>query len=487
MKRRTLWGIALGLIAVCCAVLLLCGRTLTVRVNVQTPNPDALTVRLDQDREIVRLTDQHVEEGQLCLTFEAVSRGKAYFEVYDGGDGVFLDSLYVHPFGLLTVNSCFGRMNGGWAIQATTAALLALLLWHMILLYRRGMRESLYQYKNIRNLAWIIFFGMMLLGQLPLLLTNESLDSTVSQALSAGAGMSLFAFPIAFVLSILVSISNVQLMRREGRNWRNMLGFLLGLLLCFGTLFPNLLSEYLQRSSSAIIDVHNMGGWAYYAEAFSRSAVLTIVSYLECILAATIVLSLRAAKHVPAFDKDYMLILGCQIRKDGTVTPLLRGRADRALVFAAMQRDAAGKALTFVPSGGQGADEVVSEAEAIRNYLLQQGVPEGQILPEDQSANTFENLRNAAALIRTRAGDGAKIAFATTNYHVFRAGVLAWQQGIAAEGIGSPTRSYFWINAFVREFIATVYAERKNHLKILAVMLLLVVAMVALMYISNNS
>ena len=54
------------------------------------------------------------------------------------------------------------------------------------------------------------------------------------------------------------------------------------------------------------------------------------------------------------------------------------------------------------------------------------------------------------------------------------------------EGIGSKTRSYFWINAFVREFIATVYAERKKHILVIALMILLTIAMVVLVYLSNN-
>ena len=69
---------------------------------------------------------------------------------------------------------------------------------------------------------------------------------------------------------------------------------------------------------------------------------------------------------------------------------------------------------------------------------------------------------------------------------MFRAGILAWQMGIRAEGIGSGTRSYFWINAFVREFIATVYAERRKHLLVIAVMILLTLLMILMVYLSNT-
>ena len=129
---------------------------------------------------------------------------------------------------------------------------------------------------------------------------------------------------------------------------------------------------------------------------------------------------------------------------------------------------------------------VTSEAEAIRRYLAESGVPADRILVEDRSTNTEENIRNSAALIReTGGGQEAKIAFATTNYHVFRAGILANRQGVPMEGVGGKTRSYFWINAFIREFIATIYAERKTHVRMVLVMLAAALTMVYVVYLSN--
>ncbi len=105
---------------------------------------------------------------------------------------------------------------------------------------------------------------------------------------------------------------------------------------------------------------------------------------------------------------------------------------------------------------------------------------------EDRSTSTEENMKFAIGLICEKSGKAEpKLAFATTNYHVFRAGVLASEQGILAEGIGSKTKRYFRINAFVREFMATLYAERKTHLAIIAVMMLIELAMVAIVCVSN--
>ena len=151
-----------------------------------------------------------------------------------------------------------------------------------------------------------------------------------------------------------------------------------------------------------------------------------------------------------------------------------------------MQQKAGGKELIFVPSGGKGEDEIISEAEAIAGYLKEKGIPEERILVENRSGNTEENLRFSSELIRRHAGGAEpKIAFSTTNYHVFRAGLLASDQGIMAEGIGSGTKSYFWINAFVREFIATIFSEKRTHLIVLGVLTLINLLMVVMTYISN--
>ena len=76
------------------------------------------------------------------------------------------------------------------------------------------------------------------------------------------------------------------------------------------------------------------------------------------------------------------------------------------------------------------------------------------------------------------------VAFSTTNYHVFRAGLIARKQGERLEGIGSPTKRYFWINAFVREFIATLVSERKRHLAIVLILTTMILLMVLLRYYS---
>ena len=115
------------------------------------------------------------------------------------------------------------------------------------------------------------------------------------------------------------------------------------------------------HGSYTFINIHNEKGVFIRVVQFLKSSILAVVSYLECVLLGTIILSIKAAKHNPSYDKDYVIILGCKIQKDGKLTKLLKGRVDRAISFATKQKEETGKDIVYIPSGGQGSDEVVSE------------------------------------------------------------------------------------------------------------------------------
>lgn len=385
----------------------------------------------------------------------------------------------------MTIYDWLNNTRGGLVLNIGYLVLLAALTVLVFVRYFTSVRENQYRYRNILMFGLGVFLSFLMIDHLWGLIRYDARDAVVHAVLSAVHTFSIVALPIAFVLSILVIISNIDLLRKEGRTWRNTLGILLSLLLLVSTLAPILLGEWLQRTT--LVDVHNEGAMAMYVERAVEGIVFFLVVYLECILLGAIVHGYKAAKHVPAFDKDYILILGCMIRKDGTLTPLLRGRVDRAVEFAKMQKEAAGKDIIFVPSGGQGPNEVISEAEAMRNYLLSIGIPEEQILVEDRSRNTYENFGCSWKLIQEHSEKpDPQIAFSTTNYHVFRSGYYATKQGIKADGIGSKTKAYYWVNAYIREFIATLRSEWKTHVTVIGVMTLLVLLTVILLYLSNN-
>ena len=189
---------------------------------------------------------------------------------------------------------------------------------------------------------------------------------------------------------------------------------------------------------------------------------------------------IRGAKTDTAPGADYVIILGCGIRKEGTLTPLLKARVDAAVSFEARQYDKTGKHAKFVPSGGQGPNEVISESLAMTNYLKEIGIPEDRIIMEDKSINTWQNIKYSRDKIWEDAGDKkVKTAFATTNYHIFRGYVLAQEHGLDTEGISAKTKWYFFPNAFLREF-AGLLATRKIPLLITAAVIFMCSAAVHL-------
>ena len=419
----------------------------------------------------------------LTVRLRSVSAGKVFLSIaYSEGEGVGV--LYVHKNGVITNERFFGDCTGFFAINVCIMIYIALLIAYLIQKYRKQVNNNLYSYDNVLYLGLIIFSLFVAYTQVKSIIFKNGLIGSFYQAISSSQTFILLTFPVVIITTICVTVSNVQLIRKEGVSWRNLLAVFLGLFLGFGSVLFFFAGEFLQTTT--LIDVHNERGIGRFVEIFIENGLSSVVTYFECILLGTIIIGIKAARNIPKFDKDYIIIHGCQIRKDGSLTPLLRSRADRAIEFAKMQKEKTGKQIVFVPSGGKGQDEVISEGEAIRRYLLEQGVDEEQILPETESATTEENVRFSKEKMREHFGsDDYKVAFSTTNYHVFRTSMLARQNGLNAEGIGARTKSYFWINAFVREFIATIVAEKMTHLKVIIILTLINIISVLLMYISE--
>lgn len=165
-----------------------------------------------------------------------------------------------------------------------------------------------------------------------------------------------------------------------------------------------------------------------------------------------------AAKRADRVDADALIVLGAAVHGD-RVTWVLSNRLDTAAEYLDAHPD-----TVCVVSGGQGDGESVTEASAMRKYLVERkGIDPARILVEDRATSTLENFAFSKKLIDEKLGEDASIAFVTTDFHVFRAGRVAKKAGIDAEGIAAPDVWYIRINNFFRECVGiTVYALRGN-------------------------
>jgi uncharacterized SAM-binding protein YcdF (DUF218 family) len=407
--------------------------------------------------EVVSMTQD--ESGLARVTFRAVANGKteATLNTPDTADKESAWPLEVRD-GLVIeggVNFC------GWeAIHVSVCVLLGVLVVLFASAIARLWRASWYGYTMVACGGGLLYCLFQLVLFLILLMRESILDfdDLISQLVYTADYFVMLTFLPMALLSLLVSASNVSLIRHEGLRPVNLLGIAVSLAWAGANLFFSASADTVYALLSS-----------YKAAYVFDVLVATAITYGECLLLATILCAWLASRHVPRHGADYLIVLGCGLRPDGTPSPLLAGRVDRALAFDA-ERTAAGDApATFVPSGGQGPDEVMSEAQSMADYLAEHGVARERIVQEGRSATTRENMAFSREAIERHAGRDANelsVVFSTTNYHVFRGYVYAQQAGMRVEGMGSRTRAYFWPNAFLREFAGLLVTEWRAILQV---------------------
>lgn len=166
----------------------------------------------------------------------------------------------------------------------------------------------------------------------------------------------------------------------------------------------------------------------------------------------------------PKPDQDYVIVLGAGLIQGERVSPLLAKRIDRAIAFYHKQSRKTLSPPQLLMSGGQGPDEKIPEAVAMKNYALDQGIPDEEILIETHSTTTLENMRFSKDIMEREKPQGYRAIFASNNYHIFRAGMYAKQVGLKADGIGAKTANYYLPNAFLREFAALLVMNKRIHI-----------------------
>ena len=155
---------------------------------------------------------------------------------------------------------------------------------------------------------------------------------------------------------------------------------------------------------------------------------------------------------------DFIVVLGAQVQGDGP-SLTLRKRLDRTLEFLQEHPD-----KTVIVSGGQGADEVHTEASVMAQYLLARGAQPAQVIEEDQASNTRENLLFSAALAEARGIDTSRVLIVTSDFHMCRAKYIARTLGMEPYGLTSST--WPWIlklNYTLREVFAFCKAVYQAH------------------------
>ena len=341
--------------------------------------------------------------------------------------------------------------EGSYSMFSLALALFFLILTAVLLcVFFRRFRRGHRSYKDATIMAGVMF-AFMGLNEWYVIFSRK-----ISSELFIYFDMILIyetAIPICIFCFLLI-LSNLVLLFKEGFRLRNVLALGAGLLQIFGMHVAFALNCLPARwIGDLFLDVLADMLYLFFTSVFFGLAATGFVY----------------SRQKPSLDRDFALVLGCAVFQE-RVPPLLAARVDKAIAFIDKQEKATGKRPLLVLSGGQGPGESISEAEAMRRYALNKGVPEDCILLEDRSTNTRENFLFSKALLEKRFS-APKGVFSTTGFHVFRSEILCLQTGLCAAGLAAPTKWYFFPNAFIREVVAYLKIHKKPVLILFAVML----------------
>ena len=282
-------------------------------------------------------------------------------------------------------------------------------------------------------LAWIISTGI---------LENNEILRLLAIAVAMVLFLALLSGP--FVLIFTLYLNGFQILKREGVHLHNFLSMGLAVALTFYLFIAPFVVQSLSDISFFNMVFIYVGFLVSYAIIISM--LYTTSSFINLV-------NLFPGKL------DYVVVLGTGLIGD-KVTPLLASRIEKGI--AIYQKHPGSK---LIMSGGQGPDELMAEGQAMANYALEKGVPAEDILIENQSTNTEENLKFSFALMKS----GSRFALVTNYYHVFRALLLARKLKIKCIGYGARTKFYFSLNAFIREFVGYLVMTKKAHLLFLGI------------------
>lgn len=162
-------------------------------------------------------------------------------------------------------------------------------------------------------------------------------------------------------------------------------------------------------------------------------------------------LILIAGNKVESRQVDYLIVLGARLYGE-TPSPSLLERLKMAKEYLDEYQS-----VKVVVSGGQGADEDVSEGYAMSRYLIENGIDRDRIIIEDKSTSTFENLKFSLEKIRkTDDKKNIEVLITSNKYHIFRSKLLAKRLGMVPYGLAAEIPPTTILSSYIREYFAVI-------------------------------
>ena len=221
-------------------------------------------------------------------------------------------------------------------------------------------------------------------------------------------------------------------------NIGNIFGMMTGILLLLSGIFCENINTLCEIKSYRII--------------FFALGVSAIIFYTAFFI--TLLKIIICEKYAKPKGKT-ITVLGCRVK--GTVpTRALMSRCNAAYDYLIKNKNS-----VAVLSGGKGADEDISEAECMYRILTEKGIDKTRLYIENASTSTEENLKFSSVVI-DKNNLSKEIIICTSEYHIYRALMIAKKAGINATGLPAHSMRILRIPAFTREVFGVWYLTLKN-------------------------
>ena len=182
-----------------------------------------------------------------------------------------------------------------------------------------------------------------------------------------------------------------------------------------------------------------------------RKIISGILAFgMAVIIAFTSFLAIYGRNDNATYNEQTVIVLGCGIRGERVSVGLAK-RLNKAYEYHLKNPEA-----TIIVSGGQGPQEDIPEALAMKRYLVDKGVPEEKIIMEAKSTSTITNFKFSHEIMKEKGLPEDEVVFVTNGYHVYRAASYAKAEGLTVTHLGTDIIWYTIPMNYLREMLAVL-------------------------------
>lgn len=145
-------------------------------------------------------------------------------------------------------------------------------------------------------------------------------------------------------------------------------------------------------------------------------------------------------------DVDCILVLGCKVGADGTLSHMLEDRLRQGVALYDL-----GAAPKLLMSGDHGTAEY-DEVDAMKRYAVDANIPSSDVFMDHAGFSTYESIYRAKEVFGVE-----RVIIVTQEYHLYRALMIARRMGLEAYGVAVNYRTYVGqTSRDIREILARV-------------------------------